>query len=108
VPQESDLLLGETRLAIVVAGIRRHGFQEDCMERKAIQIVAYPDHLYALCDDGAIWSVPIRRKTDADLLNCATTLLSASDWRRQPALQNTRFFYRIGRKMAYAGRARSL
>ena len=25
------------------------------MERKAIQIVAYPDHLYALCDDGAIF-----------------------------------------------------
>jgi hypothetical protein len=41
-------LLGETRLTIVVAGSRRHSFQEDCMERKAIQIVAYPDHLYAL------------------------------------------------------------
>jgi hypothetical protein len=31
--------------------------QEDCMERKAIQIVAYPDHLYALCDDGAIFQL---------------------------------------------------
>jgi hypothetical protein len=57
VPQESDLLLGETRLTIVVAGSRRHSFQEDCMERKAIQIVAYPDHLYALCDDGAIFQL---------------------------------------------------
>jgi hypothetical protein len=27
------------------------------MERKAIQIVAYPDHLYALCDDGAIFQL---------------------------------------------------
>jgi SNF2-related domain len=55
VPQESDLLLGETRLTIVVAGSRRHSFEDDCMERKAIQIVANPDHLYALCDDGAIF-----------------------------------------------------
>jgi hypothetical protein len=58
VTQQSDLLLGETRLTIiVVAGSRRHSFQEDCMERKAIQIVAYPDHLYALCDDGAIFQL---------------------------------------------------
>ena len=55
VTQQSDLLLGETRLTIVVVGSRRHSFQEDCVERKAIQIVAYPDHLYALCDDGAIF-----------------------------------------------------
>jgi hypothetical protein len=48
------LLLGETRLIIVVAG-SRHSLQEDCMEGKAIQIVAYADHLYALCDDGAIF-----------------------------------------------------
>src|SRR6202162_6495569 len=57
VPQGFDLLLGETRLTIVVAGSRRHSFQQDCMERKAIQIVANPDHLYALCDDGAIFQL---------------------------------------------------
>jgi hypothetical protein len=34
-----------------------HSFEEDCMERKAIQIVANPDHLYALCDDGAIFQL---------------------------------------------------
>jgi hypothetical protein len=37
-------------------------------------------------------SVPMCKKTDADLLSRATTLLSAFDWRRQPALRNTRFF----------------
>ena len=51
-----DGILGcniDTQEAVVVAGSRRHSFQENRMERKAIQIVAYADHLYPLCDDGA-------------------------------------------------------
>jgi hypothetical protein len=36
--------------------------------------------------------IPISKEMDADLLSCATTLLSAFDWRRQPALRNIGFF----------------
>jgi hypothetical protein len=37
-------------------------------------------------------SVPICRTIDAGFLNCATTLPTAFDWGRQPALRNIGFF----------------
>jgi hypothetical protein len=50
-------------------------------------------------------------KMDAALLSCATTLLSAFDWRiggGSPRFGTHVSFHRIGRKVAYARRVRSL